>query len=66
MEKLLLTIPEAADRLGIGRSKLYELVAEGELGVVRIGRAVRVEAAEIVDFVTRLRQERTTGDDANR
>jgi excisionase family DNA binding protein len=62
MEKLLLTIPEAADRLGIGRSKLYELVAEGELGVVRIGRAVRVEAAEIVDFVTRLRQERATGD----
>jgi excisionase family DNA binding protein len=62
MEKLLLTIPEAADRLGIGRSKVYELVAAGELDVVRIGRAVRVEAAEIVGFVTRLRQERAASD----
>ncbi len=38
MEILLLTAPEVARTLSLGRSKAYELMASGELPVVRIGR----------------------------
>ena len=48
---LLLRIPEAARRLGIGRTKTYELIADGRLEVVRIDSAVRVPAAAVERFV---------------
>jgi len=55
MTKLLLSIPEAAERLSIGRSKLYELLTSGEIPTIRIGRAVRIPADELDAFVTRER-----------
>ena len=45
--RLLLRINEAADVLGIGRTTVYELVANGELPVVRIGRSVRDQASRL-------------------
>lgn len=48
---LLLTIPEAAAKLRIGRSTLCELIADRQVDVVHIGRAVRVTAAELERFV---------------
>ena len=57
-ERLLLTIPEAAARLGIGRSTVYELTAAGELEVVHIGRCARIPAAALDDFVRRIRDQR--------
>ena len=62
--KLLLSIPEAADRLSIGRSKFYELVAAGEVEVVRIGRAVRVPADAVSGFAARLRAAQAPDGDA--
>ncbi len=55
MEPLLLAIPEAARFVGLGRSKLYELVRDGDVEVVRIGRAVRVPVASLRTYVERLR-----------
>ena len=48
MRKLLLTVPEAAAAPAISRSKLYELLAAGLVGSVRIdgSRRVPVEALE--------------------
>lgn len=60
-EKMLLTIPEAAERLSLGRSKVYELLNAGEFTAVRIGRAVRVPAPELERYVARLRQELADG-----
>ncbi len=54
MEQVLLTIPSAAERLSLGRSKLYELLTSGEIRAVRIGRAVRVPTSEIDDYAARL------------
>lgn len=54
MEPTLLRPPEVARQLGLGRSKVYELMARGELRPVHIGRAVRVPAAEVAAFVARL------------
>ena len=44
---LLISIDQAADRLSVGRSKVYELGAEGKLQFVKIGRATRVVVASI-------------------
>lgn len=54
-EKLLLTIEEAAERLSIGRSKVYELIASGDIEAVKIGKARRIPAEALVLFVNDLR-----------
>ncbi|MBX5490765.1 MAG: helix-turn-helix domain-containing protein [Chloroflexi bacterium] len=43
-DRLLYRVEEVAEMLAIGRSKTYELIAAGELPVVRLGRYVRVPA----------------------
>ena len=43
--RLLLTVLEAAERLAVGRSTVYELTATGELELVHIGRCARIPAA---------------------
>ena len=55
---LLLTIPQAARRLAIGRSTLYTLIGAGELEVVHIRRAVRVPVEAVDDFLARRRASR--------
>ena len=50
-DRLLLKVEVAAERLSIGRSKAWELITTGQLRTVRIGRAVRVPAAEVARFV---------------
>ncbi|MGH9023716.1 MAG: helix-turn-helix domain-containing protein [Acidimicrobiia bacterium] len=50
------SIEEAARALGLGRSKIYELIAAGELETVHIGRAARVPVDALEVFITRLRQ----------
>lgn len=52
--RLLLKIPETAEQLQLGRTTVYELINAGELRVVRVGRAVRVEAASVRELVERL------------
>lgn len=42
MDRLLLRPAEAAEAIGVGRSKLYELVASGELPSIRVGASVRI------------------------
>jgi excisionase family DNA binding protein len=52
-EPLLLSVREAARALGIGRDTAYELVKEGRLRAVRIGRRLLVPQAELSGFVER-------------
>lgn len=50
---LLLTVPEAARLLAVGRTSLYRLIWGGELEPVHIGRSVRLSIAEIERFVAK-------------
>lgn len=50
MDKLLLTPSEAATALGIGRSKLYELLQTGQLASVRIGTCHRVPTRALHNY----------------
>lgn len=49
--RLLLRPKEAADALGIGRSKCYALIASGELPSVRVGASVRVPLAMLKTWI---------------
>ena len=53
MDQLLLKPEDAARILSLGRSKLYELLVAGELPAVKIGRATRIPAAAVRDWVER-------------
>ena len=56
-QPVMLTIPEAAQRLSIGRSTLYELMASGAIESVHIGRLRRIPVDCLTDFVNRRRRE---------
>ncbi len=57
VKPLLLTPEQAAAAIAIGRSKMYELLAEGVIESVRIGSRRRIPASALEDFVERLRAE---------
>ena len=50
-DKLLMTVPEAARRLGISRSLFYELIAAGQIKTIHIGRLCKVSLQALDDFI---------------
>ena len=53
-ERVLLTVEEAAERLGIGRTTAFALVKSGEIESVQIGRLRRVSVSAIAEYAARL------------
>ena len=51
MEKLLLRPAEAGEVLGLGRSKIYELLANGSIPSIRIGKSVRVPVERLREWL---------------
>jgi excisionase family DNA binding protein len=49
---------EAAAVLGLSRARLYQLLAAGELGSVKIGGSRRIPTADLQAYVSRLRANR--------
>ena len=54
--KLLYGIEEATHATGIGRSKLYELMAAGELESIKCGKRRLIPADSLVAFIAKLRE----------
>ncbi|MFI9008835.1 helix-turn-helix domain-containing protein [Actinosynnema sp. NPDC053489] len=52
--RVLLTVEEAAERLGIGKTKAYTLVKSGDLESVLIGRLRRIHVDAIDRYAARL------------
>jgi excisionase family DNA binding protein len=47
-----LRVPEAAELLGLPRTRMYELIQQGHLPAVRIGeRSIRVNRRELETFL---------------
>jgi excisionase family DNA binding protein len=57
---MLITMEQAAHRLGLGRSKTYELVLRGDLPSVSIGHSRRIDVDDLRRFVEQLKATRTT------
>lgn len=53
-DELLLTIPESAQRQKISVRHHWALIAAGKFGpdLLRLGRSVRIRAAELADWLT--------------
>lgn len=52
-EPLLLSIRDAARELGAGRDSTYQLVRDGRLRAVHIGRRILIPRTELVHFIAR-------------
>jgi len=51
MEKLLLKPEEVQEVLCIGRSKVYEMLASGELPSIRVGRCLRISRISLEQWI---------------
>jgi len=51
--KVLLTIEQAAEAMGLGRTVMYELVMRGEVCSIKVGRKRRVPVAALQEYVAR-------------
>jgi excisionase family DNA binding protein len=54
--------PRAATILRVGRNQLYQAVARGELGAVRIGRSIRIPKQALLDLLASTNPPTTSGD----
>lgn len=57
LPRCLLTVEEAAETLGMGRTATFEQVRLGRLKSVRVGRSRRIPIDYIDDFVALLKSE---------
>ncbi len=64
-ERIVLTVKEAAERLGIGRTMVYALVRCGDIESIAIGRLRRIPIDALDDFVGRLREVTRSHDTAD-
>jgi excisionase family DNA binding protein len=51
VERKLLTPDEVAQALGVGRTKIYDLMRTGVLQRVKIGRCTRIPATSVDAFI---------------
>ena len=58
---MLHTVSDAATLLSLSRSKVYQLIAAGDIAVIKIGKSARIEMSELERFIARMRGEE--GDD---
>lgn len=47
MEPLTITVNDACKALGLGRTKLYELIAKGRLEILKIDKRTLIKTASI-------------------
>lgn len=64
LTKLLYRVPEAAELIGVGRSRLYELLASGDIASVRVGRSRLIPADALESFAARLTTDQLAPSDA--
>ena len=53
VELICVRVNDAARMIGVGRTKLYELISSGELETVKIGKATRITTASLRAMIER-------------
>ena len=54
-DPIAVRIPEAVAMIGVGRSKLYELIKNGQIETVKVGRSTLVVVASLRAFIANRR-----------
>ena len=62
----VLTAREAAAILRVGRNQLYQAVARGELGAIRIGRSIRIPKQALVALLASAGRPTASGNEQHR
>ena len=53
VEPICVRVNDAARMIGVGRTKLYELISSGELETIKIGKATRITTASLHELINR-------------
>lgn len=53
VEPICVRVNEAARMIGIGRTKLYELIASGEIEAIKLGKSTRITTASLHKLIKR-------------
>ncbi|MBE5073364.1 helix-turn-helix domain-containing protein [Erythrobacteraceae bacterium E2-1 Yellow Sea] len=56
VEPICVKVKEAARMIGVGRTKLYELIASGEIEAIKLGKSTRITTASLRELVMRQRE----------
>ena len=51
VERILYRPSEAAEAIGVSRSRVYELIASGEIPSIKVGSVRRVPVRELLEWV---------------
>jgi excisionase family DNA binding protein len=54
-DPICVRVNDAARMIGVGRTKLYELIAAGQVETVKLGKSTRITIASLHDLVRRQR-----------
>lgn len=52
-EPICVKVDEAARMIGVGRTKLYELIASGEIDAIKLGKSTRITTESLQELVRR-------------
>lgn len=55
VEPICVRVNDAARMIGVGRTKLYELIASGEIEAIKLGKSTRIMTASLHELVMRQR-----------
>ena len=56
VEPICVKVNDAARIIGVGCTKLYELIASGEIQVIKLGKSTRITTASLHELVMRQRE----------
>ena len=65
-DRILFSVSEAAGMMGLGRSLVYQLVMRGDLDSIKLGRARRIPAKALSEYIQRLQSEQNSEEAAGR
>lgn len=54
-DPICVRVNDAASMIGVGRTKLYELIAAGEVETAKLGKSTRITIASLHDLIRRQR-----------
>lgn len=55
-DPICLRVNDAARMIGVGRTKLYAMIAAGEVETVKLGKTTRITTASLHDLIKRHRE----------
>lgn len=56
VDPICVRVTDAARMIGVGRTKLYQLISNGELETIKIGKVTRITMASLHRLVERHRE----------